>query len=101
MLAEFGPLASAGCGSAEKALKLRQNHVENLLRPYVHRTLLEEITERVRVLVARYLQNPFIHCYHHQACGTVDTDTDLQWLTWFHQVRCLDIDFHPPLFHID
>ena len=95
----FG-IATGRCPT-EQAAEFRQDQVKDLTGADFQCALLEEEAQRVRRLVARHLQDAFVHRIQHRATRAVGVDLDVQGLPRLDLRRAFDLQRHAPRIQVD
>ena len=80
-----------GRRGSHQAFELRQDQIQDLRAAHFQRALLEEVAQRIGVLVARHLQDAFVHRKHHGACGPVAGQLELHHLAGLAERRCAEL----------
>ena len=92
---------ATGRSPTEQAAEFRQDQVKDLTGADLQCTLLEEEAQRVRRLVARYLQDPFVHRVDHRPARAVGGDLDIQGLPRLDLRRAFHLQRHAPCVEVD
>ena len=93
-------IATGRCPT-EQTAEFRQDQVKDLTGADLQRSLLEEEAQRIRRLVARHLQDAFVHRVHHRATWAVGVDLDVEHLPRLDLRRAFNLQRHAPRIQVD